>query len=278
MHSYLDLVRFEHTLFALPFAYAGMLVAAGGWPGWATFGWITVAMVGARTAAMALNRLIDARLDALNPRTAGRELPKGVLGRVDALVLAFIGFALLALAGWALNPLTLALLPVAVAALTLYSYTKRISWLCHLWLGATIGAAAAGGWIGVTGSFSAGAVCLWLGVALWIAGFDVIYGMLDFEFDREHRIQSIPARFGLKRAVTISGVMHGLAVAALLLLVPLTRMGVVYLAAVALVAAVLLRSHLLVRTRGAGVALAAFNANLYVSSLVLAGVVLDLLL
>ena len=278
LRSYLDLVRFEHTLFALPFAYAGMLLAAGGWPGWPTFIWITVAMVGARTAAMALNRVIDARLDALNPRTSARELPRGTLGRVDAVVLALLGFALLTLAGWALNPLTLALLPVAVAALALYSYTKRFTWLCHLWLGLTIGAAAAGGWIGVTGSFSAASVWLWLGVACWIAGFDVIYGMLDLEFDREHGVHSIPARFGIEGALGISGGLHLLAVSALLLLLPLPQLGLVYAAAIVLVAAVLLRSHLLVRARGAGSALAAFNANLYVSSLVLAGVAFDLVL
>lgn len=276
LRSYLDLVRFEHTLFALPFAYSGMLLAADGWPGWPTFIWITLAMVGARTAAMALNRLIDARLDALNPRTAVRELPRGVLARADALALGLVGFVLLALAGWALNPLTRNLLPVAVLALALYSYTKRFTWLCHLWLGATIGAAAAGGWIAVAGSFSAATVILWVGVALWIAGFDVIYGMLDFEFDRQHRVHSIPARFGLGRALVISGAMHTLAVVALLSLLPLTQLGLVYGLAVAAVAAVLLRSHLLVRSRGAGSALAAFNANLYVSSLVLAGVALDL--
>lgn len=278
LRSYLDLVRFEHTLFALPFAYAGMLLAAGGWPGWATFGWITVAMVGARTAAMALNRLIDARLDARNPRTAARELPRGVLSGRDALVLALLGFGLLAVAGWALNPLTRNLLPVAVAALVLYSYTKRLTWLCHLWLGATIGAAAAGGWIAVTGSFAAAAVVLWLAVALWIAGFDVIYGMLDLEFDRAHGVHSIPARFGLERAVSISGAMHAVSVVALLLLLPLTKLGWIYALAVLAVATVLLRSHLLVKRRGVGVALSAFNANLYVSILVLAGVALDLLL
>ena len=276
--TYLDLVRFEHTLFALPFAYAGMLLAAAGWPGWTTFAWITAAMVGARTAAMALNRLIDARLDALNPRTAARELPSGILSRVDALVLALVGFALLAAAGWALNPLTRNLLPVAVLALVLYSYTKRFTWLCHLWLGATIGAAAAGGWIGVTGSFSVAAVLLWVGVALWIAGFDVIYGLLDLDFDRSHGVHSIPARFGPGKALFISEAMHALALLALLLLLPYSQLGSVYGVAMGAVAAVLFRSHLLVRSQGAGAALAAFNANLYVSTLVLAGVVIDLLI
>ncbi|MEX2536514.1 MAG: UbiA-like polyprenyltransferase [Trueperaceae bacterium] len=278
LRNYLDLVRFEHTLFALPFAYAGMLIAAGGLPGWPIFVWITLAMAGARTAAMALNRVIDARLDAANARTAGREIPRGVLAKPDALLLAAIGIALLGLAGWALNPLTRNLLPVAVLALVLYSYTKRFTWLCHLWLGATIGAAAAGGWIAVTGSFALATVALWVAVALWIAGFDVIYGILDMEFDRSHHIHSIPARFGLQAALAISAAMHALAVLVLLWLAPLTDLGWLYAVSVAVVAGVLVRSHLLVHSRGAGAALAAFNANLYVSSLILAGVAFDLFL
>ncbi|MEX2542536.1 MAG: UbiA-like polyprenyltransferase [Trueperaceae bacterium] len=277
LRAYLDLVRFEHTLFALPFAYAGMLLAAGGWPGWHDLAWITVAMVGARTAAMALNRLIDAELDAANARTADRELPRGVLRRGDALALALLGFALLVLAGWALNELTRNLLPLAALALALYSYTKRFTWLCHLWLGATIGAAAAGGWIGVTGSFSLAAVLLWLGVGLWVAGFDVIYGILDVEFDRGNGIHSIPARFGEKMAMAISGGMHALAWLALTLLLSVTPLGWPYALALVAVGTVLIRANVLVRRRGAGAALAAFNANLYVSSLVLLGVGVDVL-
>jgi 4-hydroxybenzoate polyprenyltransferase len=277
LRAYLDLVRFEHTLFALPFAYAGMLLAAGGWPGWHDFAWITAAMVGARTAAMALNRFIDARLDAANPRTAARELPRGLLRRADALVLALLGFALLAAAGWSLNELTRNLLPVAVLALALYSYTKRFTWLCHLWLGATIGAAGAGGWIGVTGSFSPAALALWAGVGLWIAGFDVIYALLDRDFDLRHGVHSIPARFGARAALEVAAVLHALAWLALALLLPLAGLGWPYALALAAVAAVLLTANRLVRRRGAAGALAAFNSNLFVAPLVLAGVVAGLL-
>jgi 4-hydroxybenzoate polyprenyltransferase len=277
LRVYLDLVRFEHTLFALPFAYAGMLLAARGWPGWHDFGWITAAMVGARTAAMALNRLIDAGLDAANPRTAGRELPRGALRPADALILALLGFALLAAAGWSLNELTRNLLPVAVLALVLYSYTKRFTWLCHLWLGATIGAAGAGGWIAVTGSFSPGAVALWAGVGMWIAGFDVIYALLDRDFDLAHGVHSIPARFGARAALAVAAVLHALAWLALALLQPLTGLGWPYALALAAVAAVLLTANGLVRRRGVAAALAAFNSNLFVAPLVLAGVVAGLL-
>lgn len=278
LRVYLEFVKFEHTLFALPFAYAGMLLAARGWPGWPTFWWITAAMVGARTAAMALNRVIDARIDAANPRTAGRELPTGRLTAWDGLLLAAAGLALLAVAAWRLNPLTLKLMPLAVAALTVYPYTKRFTWLCHYWLGLTIGAAAAGGWVAVTGAFAPGAFALWFGVALWIAGFDIIYALLDLDFDREHGVHSVPARFGAGRGLAVAAASHLLAWLALAAACPaLLGLGWPYVAALGLVAALLVGQHLLVRRYGAGRALASFNANLWVAPVVLLGVVLDLL-
>jgi 4-hydroxybenzoate polyprenyltransferase len=276
LKTYLEFVKFEHTLFALPFAYGGMLLAANGWPGWVTFFWITLAMVGARTASMALNRVIDARIDAQNPRTAEREIPRGALLKRDGILLAIVSFALLALAGWALNPLTLMLLPVAVFFLSIYPYTKRFTWLCHYVLGLTIGAAAAGGWIAVTGAFAPATFALWAGVGLWIAGFDIIYALLDYDFDVKHGIYSIPARFGGERALTISAVTHLVAWLALGAVLPLARLGYFYATALLVVAGVLIYAHLLVRDKGAGAALASFNANLYVSSIVLLGVVLEL--
>lgn len=277
VRTYLSFVKFEHTLFALPFAYAGMVLAARGWPGIATFAWITVAMVGARTAAMAVNRVADAGIDARNPRTADREIPAGRLTRRDGVVLAIVGFGLLAVAGWALNPLTAALLPVAASFLILYPWTKRVTWLCHAWLGVTIGAAAAGGAIAVTGRFDLEAVLLWIAVGAWIAGFDVIYALLDLEFDREHGVHSVPARFGVQRAVAISAWAHAVASVALLALWAVSPLGWTYLAVVSLgVVPLLVAQQALVRRRGAGAALRAFNANLWVSALVLIGVALDL--
>lgn len=279
LRSYLRFVKFEHTLFALPFAYAGMLLAAAGRPGWATFAWVSLAMVGARTAAMALNRVVDAAIDARNPRTADREIPSGRLGVADGLALAAAGLALLGVAAWRLNPLTMALLPVAVLFLVLYPYTKRVTWLCHLWLGVTIGAAAAGGWIAVTGAFAPAAVALWVGVGLWIAGFDVIYALLDLDFDRAHGVHSVPARFGPRIARRIAALAHAAAWLALAAALPLApALGWGYAVALVLVGAVLVAAHRLVRARGAGAALAAFNANLVVSGLVLAGVLADLYL
>ena len=185
LKTYLELIRFEHTLFALPFAYGGMLMAAHGWPGWGIFAWITVAMVGARTGAMALNRLIDRSIDAANPRTAGRHLPRGAVSPTEVLVLAVVGLLCLTLAAFNLNSLTALLLPVAVFFLVGYSYTKRFTWLCHFWMGLTIGAATAGGWIAVTGAFEPALFALWAGTAFWLAGFDILYATQDFKFDRD---------------------------------------------------------------------------------------------
>lgn len=277
--TWLSFVKFEHTLFALPFAYAGMLLAADGWPGAATFAWITLAMVGARTSAMAVNRVVDAPIDARNPRTAEREIPAGRLRRRDGVVLAVAGVAALVAAGVALNPLTAALLPVAVAFLVVYPWTKRFTWACHLWLGVTIGAAAAGGAIAVTGRFDAAAVLLWIGVGAWIAGFDMIYALLDLEFDLEHGIHSVPARFGAERTIDLAAAAHLVAGVALLAIAPASDLGWAYLVVVAGgVVPLLAAQQWLVRRRGVGAALAAFNANLWVSGLVLFGVLLDVLL
>ena len=276
LETYLSLVKFEHTLFALPFAYGGMLLAAQGWPGFITFFWITLAMVGARTASMALNRVVDAEIDARNPRTKAREIPSGVLRRREGVWLAAVGFALLILSGWALNPLTLALLPVAVFFLALYPYTKRFTWLCHYWLGVTIGAAAAGGWIAVTGAFAPAAVALWVGVGLWIAGFDIIYAVLDYDFDVAHGVYSVPAVFGVDKALSISAFTHLFAWLALALVLPLASTGWPYTLGLVVVAIILIAQHLLVRKGSVGDVLRSFNANLYVSAVMLLAIIADI--
>ena len=278
LKTYLNFVRFEHTLFALPFAYGGMLLAMRGWPGWGVFFWVTLAMVGARTSSMALNRVLDAELDARNPRTSGREIPRGILAKRDGVVLALAGFALLTLAGWALNPLTLKLLPVAVFFLTLYPYTKRFTWLCHLWLGVTIGAAAAGGWIAVTGTFAPAAWALWAGVACWIAGFDVIYGILDYGSDVENGVHSVPADFGVETALEISAALHLLAWGFLALTLPLSGSHWPFAVGLASVAVVLVRGQTVARSQNLGDALRSFNGNLYVSGVVLLAVIADVAL
>ena len=214
--TYLELVKFEHTVFALPFAYSGMLLATKGWPGFATFFWITVAMAGARTAAMALNRVLDAAIDARNPRTATRHVPRGAVKPLEGVLLALVSIAVLAFAAAQLNPLCLALLPLALVFLVLYPYTKRYTWLCHAWLGVTDGAAAVGGWIAVTGSFAPEAWLLWLVVIFWMIGLDVIYATQDVEFDIANGLHSIPQQFGVPRALEMAKLSHAITWAFLL--------------------------------------------------------------
>ncbi|ETN87963.1 menaquinone biosynthesis prenyltransferase MqnP, partial [Thermus sp. NMX2.A1] len=277
LRLYLDLIRFEHTLFALPFAYGGMLLAAGGWPGLRTFLLVTLAMVGARTMAMALNRLIDWKIDALNPRTQNRHLPKGLVKPWETLFLALVGLLLLTLAGLSLNPLTTRLLPVAVFFLTIYSYTKRFTWLCHYVLGLTIGAAAAGGWIAVTGSFHPTAYWLWAGVGLWIAGFDILYATQDYTFDRAYGVKSIPARFGIPLSLWIARATHLTAWLAFLLAGLSYGAGSLYFVGLLLVGGLLFYEHRLVSPEDLSrVDLAFFQANVGVSLGMFLFIVLDL--
>ncbi|HET9026363.1 MAG TPA: UbiA-like polyprenyltransferase [Trueperaceae bacterium] len=273
----LAFVKFEHTLFALPFAYGGMLLAAGGWPGWRTFLLVTLAMLGARTAAMAANRVIDARIDALNPRTTEREIPSGKLTAGQGWLVMGVSLVVLAVAAGLLNALTLALLPVAVVFLIVYPYTKRFTWACHLWLGTTIGAAAAGGYIAVSGQFGLAAWLLWLGVGAWIAGFDIVYAVLDRDFDLEHGVHSIPARFGVPTALAFAASLHVVTVAAFAALPFVTALGLWYWVATGVTAALLAAEHLALRRYDAGTVLAAFNLNMVVGPIMLLGIVLGLL-
>ncbi|MDI3257399.1 MAG: UbiA-like polyprenyltransferase [Kyrpidia sp.] len=247
---FLRLVKFEHTIFALPYAYLGMMLAAyfhsGGLPTWRQVFWVTVAMVGARSAAMGLNRVIDRAIDARNPRTAQRELPRGLLSSLEVWVFILVSLAVLGVAAWQLNPLCLELLPVAVAILVVYSYTKRFTWLCHLVLGAADGLAPLGGWIAVSGRFDWPGVALAAAVAAWIAAFDIIYACQDLEFDRDHGLYSIPVRFGIRRGLWISRALDAVSVAlffSLLLWIPL---GWLYAVGIAMVALLLVYEHRLV--------------------------------
>jgi 4-hydroxybenzoate polyprenyltransferase len=217
--EFLELIKFEHTIFALPFAYLGMLLAAGGWPGWDQFAWITVAMAAARTVAMGFNRITDRQIDARNPRTAARPLVTGAINPGTAWGGTLAGAALLILAAWRLGPLPLRLLPGAFLFLLGYSFTKRFTWLSHFVLGFTDGLAPLGAWAAVRGSlFSAQDVPAWLllaSVTLWIGGFDLIYACQDIDCDRQEDLQSIPARFGVLAALRLSALSHSLTVAVL---------------------------------------------------------------
>lgn len=206
-----ELVVFPHTVFALPFAFIGVLEAASGWPSLRVVLWVLVAMVGARTAAMAFNRLADLPFDAANPRTAGRPLPAGRLRPVHAWALVLTGAAALVLAAWQLNPLCFALSPLALAWVLGYSYTKRFTAASHLWLGLGLAMAPVGGWLSVTGSFALPPLVLAFAVAFWVAGFDTLYSLQDVDFDRRFGLYSLPARWGVSKALLASRVAHGLA-------------------------------------------------------------------
>lgn len=212
IRHFLELIKFEHTIFALPFAYLGMLLAAHGWPGWWIFFWITLAMVAARTMAMALNRLIDLEQDKLNPRTSQRPLVTGKLSQKTAWMGTALAGLLLVVAAWRLGPLPLKLLPLAVIFLVGYSFTKRFTWMSHFFLGFTDSLAPVGAWVAVRGSlFSFSDYPAWLlmgTVTLWIGGFDILYACQDYDFDRAERLYSIPARFGIRTGLRISSICH----------------------------------------------------------------------
>ncbi|HEY7380102.1 MAG TPA: UbiA-like polyprenyltransferase [Gaiella sp.] len=246
-HRFARLVRLEHTVFALPFAYVGALLAADGWPGWATMGWITLAMAGARTLAMGLNRLVDAELDARNPRTASRELPSGALSQmqVGALCLAALGIYVLAV--FQLDPIVRWLWPIPVALFVAYPYLKRYTWLCHLWLGACLGLAPVGAWLAVTGAAPWEAWLVGLAVALWVAGFDLFYSLFDLDHDRLAGLHSWATRFGEPGVFQGARAMHLGTVAALALAGWGLERGAWYWIGVATVAGLLLYEHRIVR-------------------------------
>ena len=254
-----------------------MILAARGWPGWRTVFWVTAAMVGARTCAMAANRVVDRRMDARNPRTAARHLPRGLLGAGELKAFAAGGAALMLLAAWMLNPLCLALAPLALAFLVGYSYTKRFTWTTHWILGFTDGIAAAGGWIAVRGELGPPAVVLWLALTVWIAGFDLIYACQDVEFDRANGVHSMPARFGVTAALRTARACHGLTALALALLGWMMALGPFYWIGWLAVVGLLVYEHSLVAPDDLSrLDVAFFNVNGYIAVLVLASVLVGL--
>jgi 4-hydroxybenzoate polyprenyltransferase len=212
---YLEMIKIEHTFFALPFAFLGMMLAAEGWPDWPTVGWVVAAMVGARSAAMGFNRLVDRTIDAANPRTATRALPAGTIRPGSVRVLIAASLLVLVVAAWRLDPLALALSPVAILVVLLYSYTKRFTAASHLVLGLGLAAAPLGAWIAVRGEIAAPALVLALAVLAWVAGFDLLYALQDVRFDRDHGLHSIPARFGVTATLALSAALHALMLGAL---------------------------------------------------------------
>jgi 4-hydroxybenzoate polyprenyltransferase len=274
------MVRFSHTLFALPFALAGATLAAaesGLRP--ARLVWIVVAMVGARNAAMGFNRLADEAYDARNPRTTDRELPSGRLGRPAVWVVTLLLAALFVFAAFRLSPLCGWLSPVALTVIFGYSYTKRFTWASHLVLGLALAIAPVGGWLAIQGEFSVVAWVLGAGVLLWVAGFDVLYGCQDVEFDRREGLRSIPARFGLARALAVARLLHAGALAALVAVGLVAELHPVYWAGMLVIALLLAWEHRLVRADDLSrLDVAFFNMNGIISVVYLTTVLAAVLL
>ncbi|MGH3131397.1 MAG: UbiA-like polyprenyltransferase [Gaiellaceae bacterium] len=242
-----SLVRIEHTVFALPFAYVGAFLAVDGAPPAADILWITIAMVGARSLAMGLNRAIDARIDARNPRTATRELPSGRLRTPQVISFCLLSLALFLVAVWQLDPLVRLLWPIPVAGFVVYPYLKRFTWLSHVWLGAVDGLAPVGAWVAITGELPWEAWTLGVAVALWIAGFDLFYSLFDVEVDRAQGLHSWATRFGVRGTFAGARAFHAATVLLLAAAGLGLPVGAFYWLGVAAVAALLLYEHRLVR-------------------------------
>lgn len=270
VRDFLELIKFEHTVFALPFAYLGMLLAAEGWPTWEQFLWITIAMASARTLAMGFNRIADRWIDARNPRTANRPLVQGTISLKTAWGGTLLAGGILTIAAWQLGPFTLRLLPVAILFLIGYSFTKRFTWMSHFILGFTDGLAPVGAWVAIRGSlFTPDDLPAWilLGVVtFWIAGFDIIYACQDIEVDRQERLQSIPARFGAPTALILSSACHIITILLLVFLGLFTSLGWPYWIGLLIVAALLVWEHRLVHPNDlSNIDMAFFNINSYIS-------------
>jgi 4-hydroxybenzoate polyprenyltransferase len=244
---YYRLVKFEHTIFALPFAYVGAVLAVSGVPSAHDLLWITVAMVGARSLAMALNRLIDAGIDAANPRTAARELPSGALTAAAVVAFCAVSLTVYLVAVWQLDPLVRWLSPIPVLAFVVYPYLKRFTWLCHLWLGAVDGLAPVGAWAAIKGELPWQAWALGAAVAAWVAGFDLFYALFDVDVDRAQGLHSWATRFGERGAFAGARALHLTTIALLIAAGLGLDVGFLYWVGVAIVAALLFYEHTLVR-------------------------------
>ena len=265
------MIKFEHTLFALPFAFLGAILAANGLPEWWQIFWITVAMVAARSAAMTFNRIVDRDIDAKNPRTANRELPTGKLSLGFAWVFLYVSIAVFLLASYSLNWLTFALSPVALICILGYSYAKRYTAFSHLLLGLALSIAPTAAWIAVRGEINSEIpILLSLFVLMWTAGFDVLYACQDYSFDKKAGLRSIPARFGIKNALWIARLFHAQAFVVLVLLYFVTGLGWIALAGVLAVGVLMIYQHTLVKADDLSRMNAAFfTTNAFVSVILL---------
>lgn len=267
---YGELVMFSHTLFSLPFAIISMIWAAGGFPSWRIMLWGLVALIGARNGANAFNRVVDRVFDAQNPRTAHRHLPRMLLGQREVLLFVVVNYAIFIFAAGMLNPLCLILSPVAIFLISSYSYTKRFTYMSHLYLGFTIASAPIGAWFAVTGKFAFTPFILGTIVMLWIAGFDIIYGSQDIEFDREHKLWSIPSIFGLKNGLRIAAGLHSIMVLLLISLIPIRQLGWLYILGLVISILLLMTEHHIIKPSNRKVMkVASYNLNQVISMVIL---------
>ena len=275
----LEMIKFEHTIFALPFAIMSAFIAAGGLPPLSKLGWILVAMVGARSCAMAFNRLADAEIDSENPRTSMRAIPAGLITKGAVWIFTIISAGLLVFAAWRLNPLAFALSPVALAVIMGYSYTKRFTALSHLWLGLALSISPVGAWIAIKGRFDWTPMILCFVVLLWTAGFDIIYACQDVNFDRKHGLHSIPARLGVRWALWVSSALHVVAVLLLFGIPLLAELGLFYYIGVGIVILIFIYEHAIVKPNDLSrVNLAFFTLNGMISLVLMALSIADILL
>ncbi|MFU1798230.1 UbiA-like polyprenyltransferase [Paenibacillus azoreducens] len=274
-----ELVMFSHTLFSLPFAVISMVWAAGGFPSWHVMLWGLIALVAARNGANAFNRLADRRFDAANPRTAHRHLPRRLLGTREVVIFVVVNYAVFIFAAAMLNPLCFALSPVAIFLITTYSYTKRFTWLSHLYLGFVIASAPIGAWFAVTGAFAFTPFVLGTVVMLWIAGFDVIYGTQDIEFDRSHGLWSIPSYFGLKTGLLMAKAMHLVMMLLLVMLYFIQDLGWLYLTGLGIAVILLMTEHGIIRPANTRVMkMASYHLNQIISMVILFFTLMDFFL
>ena len=275
----LEMIKFEHTVFALPFAIMSAFIAEEGLPPLTKLGWILVAMIGARSCAMAFNRLADAEIDSQNPRTATRAIPAGLITKGAVWFFTLVSAGLLVCAAWRLNPLAFALSPVALAVIMGYSFTKRFTALSHLWLGLALSISPVGAWIAIKGQFDWTPIILCCVVLLWTAGFDIIYACQDVNFDRKHGLHSIPARIGIRWALWVSSALHVIAVLLLFGIPLLTELGLFYYIGVGIVVLIFIYEHAIVKPDDLSrVNLAFFTLNGMISLVLMALSIADILL
>jgi len=274
-----ELVMFSHTLFSLPFAIISLLWASNGWPSWYVITWSLIALIAARNGANAFNRLADLKFDALNPRTASRHMPKKQLMPREVILFVILNYALFVFAAAMLNPLCFALSPVAILLITAYSYTKRFTWLCHLFLGFTIASAPIGAWFAVTGQFAFTPFILGTIVMLWIAGFDIIYATQDIDFDRKNGLWSVPSIFGFEDALYISRALHFIMVLLLFSLAFIRNLGWIYLLGIFIATLLLLTEHRIIKPSNRHLMkIASYKLNQIISMVILFCTLLDFIL